>query len=82
MTIPLRALDPAHSVGIGSRVEFPADDAAEIVGDDVVEANALAFAVNAIEQLNQFNGLDFEACLLDASARRPLSSLRVYEYAL
>jgi hypothetical protein len=61
VAIPLGALDPADRVSIRGSAELSAGDAAEIIGNDVVIADAAGFAVNAVEKLDEFNGLDVEA---------------------
>ena len=69
MAVPLRALHPAHRVGIGSSAQFAAGHAAQIIGDHVVVADAALLAVNAVEQLNQFDGFHLEAGFLAHFAR-------------
>ena len=59
--IPFGALDPADGGSVRGGTQVAAGDAAEVVGDDVVIANAAVFAMNAVEKLDQFDGLDVEA---------------------
>jgi hypothetical protein len=65
MAIPFRALHPADGVGVRGRAQFAAGNAAEVVGDDVVVADAAGFApvfvMDAIEKLDQLERLDEEA---------------------
>lgn len=71
MATPLGALDPAHVVGVRSGTQLAPVDAAQVVGDDVVVTHAAAFAVNAVEELNQLEGLDVEAGFLADFAGSP-----------
>ncbi len=64
MAVPFGALDPADGVGIRGRAQLAAGDAAEVVGDDVVVAHAAALAVDAVEEIDEFDGLDVEAGFL------------------
>src|ERR1700677_2471160 len=61
VAVPLRALNPADGGGIRGRAQLAAGDAAEVIGDDVVIADAAVFTMNAIEQLDEFDRLDEEA---------------------
>ena len=69
MAIPFGALRPADSVGVVGGAQRSAEDAAEVVGDDVVVADALAFAVNPVDELNQLERLDLKAGLFHHFAR-------------
>jgi hypothetical protein len=64
VAVPLRALNPADGGGIRGRAQLAAGDAAEVIGDDVVIADAAVFTMNAIEQLDEFDRLDEEAGFL------------------
>ena len=72
MTVPFGALNPLDGIGIRCRAQFAAGDAAEVVGDDVVVANAAGFApsfaprfkMDAIDQFDQLQRLDEEAGFL------------------
>ena len=64
MAVPLGALDPADGVGVGGGAQLAAGDAAEVIGDDVMVADAAVFVVNAVEELDEFDGLDVEAGFL------------------
>ena len=44
MAIPLRALHPADGFGVGGCAQLAAGDAAEVVGNHVVVANAAGLA--------------------------------------
>jgi len=61
VAVPFGALDPADGVGIGGCAQLTADDAAEVVGDDVVIANAAGLTMDAVEKLDKFERLDEEA---------------------
>src|SRR5580698_1920498 len=69
MAIPFGALRPADSVGVVGGAQRSAEDAAEVVGDDVVVADAIAFAVNPVDELNQLERLDLKAGLFHHFAR-------------
>ncbi len=64
MAIPLGALDPTDRGSVRSGAQLAAGDAAKVVGDDVVIADALALAMNAVQEFNEFDGLDVEAGFL------------------
>jgi len=75
MAVPLGALDPADRVGIRGGAKLAAGDAAKVVGDDVVVAHAIAFAVDAVEEINELDEFDVEAGFLadfahDAGGKR------------
>ena len=72
--IPFGLLHPADGVGVGGRAQFAAGNAAEVVGDDVVVADAAGLApsfesrfgmdalvMDAIDELDQLERLDEEA---------------------
>jgi hypothetical protein len=61
VAVPLIWPDPANGGGVRSCAECAAGDAAEIVGDNVVIADALVLTINTIEQFDELNGLDDEA---------------------
>ena len=61
MAVPFGALDPTDGGSVRGGVELAAGDAAKIVGDDVVIADALTLAMNAVEEFYKFDGLDVEA---------------------
>ena len=61
MTIPFGSLDPADGIGVRGGAQLAAGDTAEVVGDDVVIADALTLAMNAVEKLDELDGLDVEA---------------------
>jgi hypothetical protein len=64
MAVPFGALDPADGVGVRGGAQLAAGDAAEVVGDDVVIADAAALAMNAVESSMSSMG----------STSRPVSS--------
>jgi hypothetical protein len=64
MAVPFAALDPTDGGSIRSGAQIATGDAAEIIGDDVVIADAAALAINAVEELDQLEGLDVEAGFL------------------
>jgi hypothetical protein len=72
VTVPLGALYPPNGICIVSGGERAADYPAKIVCDDVMVANAELFAMNAIEEFYEFDGLDLEAGLLARLAHHGL----------
>jgi len=64
VAIPLSALDPTDGGSVRSGAQFASGDAAQVVGDDVVIADAAVFAMNAVEQFDKLDGLDVEAGFL------------------
>ncbi len=71
MAVPLRTLHPPHCVCIGGCAQFSARHAAQIIGDHVVVADALALAMNPVENLNQFNRLHLQPGFFPHFARNP-----------
>jgi hypothetical protein len=63
VTVPLGGYGPAGCVGVGGGLEFAGDDAAKIIGDHVMVLDAGVLPVNAIEEFDEFDGLDGEAGL-------------------
>ena len=49
VAIPFRSLDPTDGGSVRCGAQFAAGEAAEVVGDDVVIADAAVLAVNAVE---------------------------------
>jgi hypothetical protein len=64
MAGPFTALDPADAIGVRGRAQLASGDSAEVIGNDIVIADAVALAVNAVEKLDQFDGLNVEAGFL------------------
>ena len=58
VAVPFRALDPADGVGVRGGAQLAAGDAAEVVGDDVVIADALALAVDPVDEIEELDGLE------------------------
>jgi len=71
--VPFFALDPADGRCVGRGIEHATHDPAKIIGDNVMVPNAIAVAMDAIEELYEFDGLDFEAGLLEDLAHYGLS---------
>src|SRR5580693_309793 len=69
MAVPLGAFDPAHGVSIRSGTQLAAGNATQVVGDDIVVANAATLAVNAVEKLNEFDDFDIKPGFLLYFAR-------------
>jgi hypothetical protein len=57
---PLWPFDPSHRGSIGSRCQGSSDDAAYVIGDYIMVADAFAFAMDAVDELDQFDGLNDE----------------------
>src|SRR5258708_4909024 len=64
MAVPRRPFDPADRIGVGSRMQRATNDPAEIIGNDVMVANAVALAMDAVKEFDEFDWLDLEAGLL------------------
>src|SRR5579863_5693221 len=73
MAFPLGALDPANIVGVRGCLHGSADHAAQVVGNDVVVADALAVAVDAVEQFDEFDRLDDKPGFLQGFAGHSLT---------
>jgi hypothetical protein len=63
VAVPLRPLDPADRIGIRSRMRRATNDPAEVVSNDVMVANAIALAMDAVKEFDEFDWLDLEAGL-------------------
>lgn len=63
MTVPLRPLHPTHRVRVGRRRQGAADQMAKVVGNHVVVSDAIAVAMDPLEQFDEFYRLDNESGL-------------------
>lgn len=79
VAIPFRVLDPANLVGVRGGTEIASGDAAEVIGNDVVIADELAVAMDAVEELDKLDWLDEETRFFldfaDQAGRKRLAQL-------
>src|SRR5579862_3023408 len=72
MAVPLGPLDPSHRVSVRCGTQLTTGDATQVIGDDIVVANAAIFAVNSVEKLNEFDDFDIKPGFLADFADDPV----------
>src|SRR5580698_4751242 len=58
VAVPLGALYPADRVGVGGGLQFPAGDATKVVRDHIMVPDAVAVAMDSIQEFDQLDRLD------------------------
>lgn len=61
MAVPFHALNPSHGIRIRCGAKLSSGNAAEVVGDHIVIADAAFVAVNTLEEFDQIEAFDFQS---------------------